>query len=125
MGLGGLINTLLIINNGGRMKYLFSTLLLAIATCSQAEVVSHNDVMISRINTYDDIENVAAYLYLSQNHADCPNGAYFNPNAPRFTPMYSLALAAFMAGKRVSLQLYNDRLHSGRCEIDAVSVFND
>jgi hypothetical protein len=105
------------------MKYLLTIILLAISFSSNATIVYQRDVKITQVNAYDDVENVAAYVYLSSHHPDCPSGVYLNPNAPHFNSMYSLTVAAFMAGKTVTFQLYNDRLNSNRCEADAIQVF--
>jgi hypothetical protein len=108
------------------MKYLVLVVLVVLvfgAYPLNAEIVYQRDVNITQVNAYDDLANVAAFIYLNSNHSDCPNGAYLNPSAPNFSSLYSLTLAAFMAKKTVTLQMYNDRVSYGRCEVDSLQVF--
>ena len=104
------------------MKKFISILILTLSFETYAEVVYARSTTITQVNAYDDVANVAAYIYLDKSHDDCPNGAYLNPNSPGFDSLYALTLAAFMSNKTVTFQLYNDRKHSDRCEVDAIQV---
>lgn len=104
-------------------KLLFILSCLLISFSVNGEIIVTENLNITAFYAYDDVENVAAYLFLSVNHEDCPQGAYINPNAIHFNSLYSTILSAFIAGRTVQFQLYNDRLHSNRCEVDAIRVF--
>jgi len=104
-------------------KKLLATSLLLVVSCSlKAEIVYQREVKITQINAYDDHMNGAIYLYLTQHHNSCPGGNYLNPQSPGFQSLYSMALAAYMANKTVTIQMYDDRVYSTRCEVDAIQL---
>jgi len=105
------------------MKKLFSLFILLISTATNATVIYQRGVTMTQINAYDNIATIGAYIYLSENHTSCPRGAYLNPEAVNFNSLYSTVLSAFMAEKTVDFQMYDDRVESGRCEVNAVWVF--
>ena len=102
------------------MKYLV-LIMLFMSSITQAGVIQVNGVKITQLNSYDDYEGGVVYIYINNSSGSC-NGAYINPSAPGFQSLYSLTLAAFMSGKTVNFQLYDDRLISGRCEVDGIQV---
>ena len=105
------------------MKKLLAVAILLASSVANAEIIYQKGVKMTQINAYDDSPTVGAFVYLSANHADCPNGVYINPTAENYNSLYSTVLSAFIAGKTVDFQLYNDRITSGRCEVDGVWVF--
>lgn len=104
------------------LKYLLVVSLL-ISSSVYADIVEHSNVKITEISAYDDYQNGTVYLGISLNSSFCMGGVYLNANTTAgFKNLYALALAAASAGKVVNLQLYNDRIESNRCEVDAIRV---
>ena len=111
-------------------KYLAVILLCVIPQISMAGVVTTNVNEMTRLYAYDDYgsvegkEGAAIFIYLTTGVPECPSSIYISPNAPGYKNLVSFALAAFMAGKPVSFQVYNDtnRQLDGRCEVDAVRL---
>lgn len=108
------------------MKRVIKKLLAAsllVSSSAYAEIVNHSNVKIIEISAYDDYENGSVILDLSLNSSFCTGGVYLNANtAAGFKNLYALAIAAASADKVVNFQLYNDRIDSNRCEVDAIRV---
>lgn len=103
-------------------KKLFMASLL-VSNSAYADIVDHSNVKITEISAYDDYQNGIVFLGISLNSSFCPGGVYLNANTTAgFKNLYTLAIAAASAGKIVNLQLYNDRIESNRCEVDAIRV---
>jgi hypothetical protein len=104
------------------MKYIILLLALVVAPISTAAIVTTSEGKITRIHTYDDYKGGTVFIYLSHPISACPAGAYLNPTSPGIERLYSIALASMMANKKVTFQLYDDRIIDTRCEIDAIQV---
>jgi len=107
------------------MKRLILTLILFIGctmNITHAEIVGVSDVKITEISAYDDYEGGIIRIEMSNVHSSCPNGVYLNPNSVGFDRLYSLAIVAATTQKTTRFQLYNDKIISGLCEIDAIRL---
>jgi len=97
---------------------------------SQAVTVTTNKGPITRLYAYDDYGKVegkdgaAVFIYMNTGVSACPASIYMSPRAPGYKNLVSFVLAAYMAGKQVSFQVYDDvsRQLDGRCEVDAIRL---
>jgi hypothetical protein len=104
------------------MKAILAALALTASFSASGEIVEAPQANITRVVGYDDYLNGAVVIFLDQNHSACPNGAYIVPTSGGAKTLIALVISALMGSKPVVLQLYTDRVQSGRCEVDAVSV---
>jgi hypothetical protein len=104
------------------MKRILLTLALTASFSAHGAIVEAPQANITRVIGYDDWMDGAVILFLDQNHSACPNGAYIHPERPGAKTLIALVTSALMGSSPVVLQLYDDRVISGRCEVDAVSV---
>jgi hypothetical protein len=116
---------------GGNMnKYIVAVSILFVAFpfgVASAATVGTNTGVIEKITAYDDVGGQGdVAIWFTTGVTECPNGVYLSPSAPGFNSMTSFALSAYMAGKSVRFQVYNDRLWPGTnpplCEVDAISL---
>jgi hypothetical protein len=106
-----------------QMKRSLPALCILVAPfAAHGEIVEAPQANVTRVIGYDDYLNGAVVIFLDHNHSACPNGAYISPASPGAKTLIALVTSALLGSKPVVLQLYTDRVQSGRCEVDAVSV---
>ena len=102
-------------------KFLFT--LLFSSFCLNAEIQTLSNVKITEVAAYDDFQGGIVRIALSQNASACSAGVYLNRNATGFGELYSLTLVAATTGREIKIQLYDDRITAGLCEVDGIRLF--
>lgn len=103
---------------------------LSLSTIASAAIVNTRTGNIDRMSAYDDAVDGRGdvVIWFRTNVTQCPSGVYLKPGKPGFKSMTALSLSAFLYGRSVRFQVYDDRIWTGSrskvCEADAVWIEN-
>lgn len=95
-----------------------------------AERRNTNISSLDRMYAYDDYGSIEGKdgadvaIWTDTGLSECPNGVWISPSAPGYKTMVSFVLSAYLAQKKVSFQVYSDKVWGGSrnalCKVDAV-----